>query len=148
MESPLHERIRFMVHGGFASLRQPQLELKPFDADRLKAVALRLRDLFPASEPDRVTARASTEFIMHLVAQATIGFRGDVGVVPRQFLRAFVHQLDLVDEHAEYDPMTAYGFTPAELRPEEQEALAGEGTAGASPAPVEDDGPVKAEDVW
>jgi hypothetical protein len=146
--APLHERIRFMVHGGFASLRQPQLELRPFDADRLKAVALRLRDLYPASEPDRVTARVSTEFITHLVAQVTTGFRGDVGVVPRQFLREFVHQLDLVDEHADYDPVTAYGFAPAELRPEEEAALAGGGSATAPSDPGDDDGPVKPEDVW
>ena len=40
--APLHDRIRFLKQGRFASLRQAQLELTPFDAERLKAVALRL----------------------------------------------------------------------------------------------------------
>ncbi len=35
--TPLHDRIRFISSGGFASLRQAQLELKPFDAERLNA---------------------------------------------------------------------------------------------------------------
>ena len=38
---PLYERIKFQDEGGFVSTRQPQLELKPFDANRLKEVALK-----------------------------------------------------------------------------------------------------------
>ncbi len=46
--APLHDRIRFLKQGKFASLRQAQLELSPFDAERLPSVALPLRDMFPA----------------------------------------------------------------------------------------------------
>ena len=42
----------------------------------------------------------------------TAGFKGDVGVVPRQFLREFVTQMDLVDEHADYDPMPSTASRP------------------------------------
>jgi hypothetical protein len=74
------------------------------------------------------------------------GFKGDVGVVPRQFLREFVTQMDLVEEHADYDPMTEYGFTPAVLSVEEQHVLTG------APLVAVDDGdtdaPVPREDVW
>ncbi len=45
--TPLDDRIRFLQQGSFASLRQAQLELTPFDAARLMAVALRLRELYP-----------------------------------------------------------------------------------------------------
>ena len=78
-----------------------------------------------------------------LVDEVTAGFRGDVGVVPRQFLREFVNQLDLVDEHEGYDPLVEYGFKPEELRPEEREVLYGR-------QGVEDDetGLVPQEDVW
>ena len=41
---PLHDRIGFKVEGGLVSMRQPQLELKPFDRARLKDVGLRLRE--------------------------------------------------------------------------------------------------------
>ena len=94
--APLHDRIRFLKQGRFASLRQAQLELAPFDADRLRSVALRLRELFPTSDRGRLDQKISTAFVERLVAEVTAGFKGDVGVVPRQFLREFVHQLDLV----------------------------------------------------
>jgi hypothetical protein len=142
--APLHERIRFLKQGRFASLRQAQLELTPFDAERLRSVAVRLRELYPAKDPVQIDSRVSTTFIERLVAEVTAGFRGDVGVVPRQFLREFVTQLDLVDEHADYDPMMEYGFTPKELRAEEEYALSG------SSLLVEGDENelVPAEDVW
>jgi hypothetical protein len=53
----------------------------------------------------------------------TAGFKGDVGVVPRQFLRAFVDVMDLVEENADYDPMTELGFKmPKGSASEEQHA--------------------------
>jgi hypothetical protein len=106
-------------------------------------VALKLRDLYPATDRARVDAKVTTAFIERLVEQVTTGFRGDVGVVPRQFLRAFVNHLDLVDEHPDYDPMAASGFSPAALTPEEEHAL-----AGTSYELDADDALVPREDVW
>lgn len=141
--APLHDRIQFLKQGRFASLRQAQLELTPFDRDRLRSVAVRLRDLYPASDHARIDNRISGEFIDRLVADVTSGFKGDVGVVPRQFLRQFVTQMDLVDEHEDYDPIAECGFVAAELTPEEQHAISG------TPLVVEaDDAPVPHEDTW
>ncbi len=123
--APLNDRIRFIKQGRFASHRQAQLELVPFDAARLRAVAVSLREIFPAKDRARLEQRVSMAFIERLVAEVTAGFKGDVGVVPRQFLRAFVTQMDLVDEHDDYDPMTDYGFQAAELSPEEEHVLSG-----------------------
>jgi hypothetical protein len=141
---PLHERIRFLRQGRFASLRQAQLELTPFTEDRLKAVALRLRELFPAQDPARLEAHVSSTFVDRLVAEITKGFKGDVGVVPRQFLREFVTQMDLVEEHEDYDPAVEYGFTPSVLSPQEEQALTGSGVE----IPDADDDLVPQEDVW
>ncbi len=105
-------------------------------------MALKLRDLYPAADRARVDAKVTTAFIERLVQEVTSGFRGDVGVVPRQFLRAFVHHLDLVDENADYDPMAASGFSPAALTPEEEHAIAG--TAFA----LDEADLVAKEDVW
>jgi hypothetical protein len=142
--APLHDRIRFLKPGRFASSRQAQLELVPFDAVRLRSVALRLRELFPTLDRSRLDRKISTAFVERLVTEVTAGFKGDVGVVPRQFLREFVTQLDLVEEHADYEPMSEYGFQAKELSPEEQHALSG--------APLVDldevDGLVPTEDVW
>jgi hypothetical protein len=159
--APLHDRIRFLESGGFASLRQPQLQLRPFDAERLKAVALRLRELYPMPNRQRVLTRVSDAFIDRLVAHVTLGFRGDVGVVPRQFLRELVNVMDLVDVHEDYFPDQAYDFKDGarDLSPEEAAARAGR------PAPVpappkgdgdgddddedeDDDAFVPAEQVW
>jgi hypothetical protein len=143
--APLHDRIHFLKQGRFASLRQAQLELVPFDVGRLRSVALRLRELFPSADRAPLERKVSTEFIDRLVAQVTAGFKGDVGVVPRQFLRAFVTQMDLVEEHPDYDPMTEYGFAPAELSAEEQHVL-----TGAPLTALDDDSDVAVpqQDVW
>jgi hypothetical protein len=147
--APLHDRIRFLKQGRFASLRQAQLELVPFDAERLRSVALRLRELFPTADHGRLDQKISTTFLERLVAEVSAGFKGDVGVVPRQFLREFVTQLDLVDEHVDYEPMSEYGFQATDLSPEEQHVLSG--TALTSPDPAsgdEADGLVPTEDTW
>jgi len=142
--TPLHDRIRFLKQGRFASLRQAQLELTPFDAERLRAVALRLRELYPAGDRGRLEARISITFVERLVAEVTKGFKGDVGVVPRQFLRAFVTQMDLVDEHDDYDPMIDHGFAPAHMSPEEASVLGGNLESSTD----DDGGLVPQEDVW
>ena len=109
---PLHDRIGFSERGGFSSLKQPQLQLQTFDRVRLRSVATRLRNLFESESSDRVRARITDVFIDSMVDEVTRGLRGDVGVVPREFLREFVGQLDLVDEHEDYDPAAHYGYTP------------------------------------
>lgn len=117
---PLHDRIQFLTHGGFANPRQAQLALEPFHADRLTEVALKLRELYPTADRTRLTSRITPAFIDQLVAKVTTGFKGDVGVVPRQFLRHFVDVLDLVAEHDDFDPMAAEGCEPKDPNAEEQ----------------------------
>jgi hypothetical protein len=142
----LHDRIRFLKQGERASVRQAQLELTPFSAERLRDVALKLRSFYPRNR-ERIESRVSNAFIERLVAEVTKGFKGDVGVVPRQFLREFVNQLDLVDEDPDYDPATEYGFHLAAdtLLPEEQHAISGAPLLAADP---DDDGIVPEEDAW
>lgn len=150
---PLHRRISFSKQGSFASLRQPQLELTPFDAERLRSVAMRLRELYPSGSRSVLEERVSLDFIDRLVAEVTKGFRGDVGVVPRQFLREFVTQLDLVEENDDYVPMELYGFDPSQinamaLTPEEQQRLGR--AADSAPLDELEEGPelIPTEDVW
>ncbi len=145
---PLHDRIKFIEYNGFANPKQPQIRLTPFDAQRLRDVAIRLRELYPAEHPGRVQERITDGFIDRLVAEVTKGFRGDVGVVPRQFLREFVNQLDLVDSNEGYDPDAAYGFDvdTADLSDAEKAALGA--TSATSTAASDDDELMPVEDVW
>ena len=128
---PLHDRIRFTESGGFVSPKQPQLELKPFDKDRLKAVAFKLREIFPAKKSDRLFRLVDDEFISNLTQAVSAGLKGDVGVIPRQFLRELVTVLDLVDENdgsdgkPEYNPKEAYHFPSSSLSSDEQSLISG-----------------------
>lgn len=123
---PLHDRIQFIRQAGFAPLKQPQLELTPFDAARLKEVALKLRELYPATDPPGLEARATAEFIERLVADVTKGFNGDVGVVPRQFLRQLVSVFDIVGENPGFDPAAMYKFEPKEPNDFEKRKMSGQ----------------------
>lgn len=142
--APLHERIQFLKEGSFVSLRQAQLELRPFDKVRLRDVALRLRELYPASSRADFDRKMTAGFVDALVEEVTRGFRNEVGVVPRQFLRSLVHQMDLVDENPEYVPAKAAGFPPDRLTPAEEQVLSGK--AAESAVEGEDGTPV--EDMW
>lgn len=96
---PLHDRIKFLTEGGLVTMRQPQLELKPFDRDRLKDVGLRLRQLYPMGDPNVVAQRVTPEVITRRVDEVTKGFGGDVGIVPRQFLRSLVNLFDTIADN-------------------------------------------------
>lgn len=144
--APLHDRIRFLKQGRFASLRQAQMELLPFDRARLSSVALRLRQLFPCVDRSVFESKIDDDFVMSLVDEVTRGFRGDVGIVPRQFLREFVTQMDLVEENSDYDPRKEYGFEPRELTAEEESALFGLRVLVAAEEGTEQ--LIPQEDVW
>jgi hypothetical protein len=132
---PLHDRIKFEAFNGVASLRQPQLDLKPFDRERLIQVAVRLRALHPDLPPEDAERRFPKATIDALVDKVTAGFRGDVGVVPRQFLRTFVNILDILADDDDQHADALLGFEPAELTPQEAAVM-----AGRSPdAPTEDE---------
>lgn len=141
--TPLHDRIEFIRQGKYASVRQAQLELKPFNEERLRNVARRLRSIYPTQDAGRLNDLINDEFIDRLVKEVTTGFKGDVGVVPRQFLRQFVTHLDLVEDEPDYVPMESCGFQPQDLSDEEKLKLSGD-----QPAPPEDDDLVPVEDAW
>lgn len=143
---PLHDRIQFMRQGKYVSVRQAQLALEPFDEARLRAVARRLRDIFPARDRFQFEARLTEAFIDRLVSEVSAGFKRDVGVVPRQFLRALVNQMDLVDVEEDYDPGRHYEFTVGELTPQEEQARPG--AAAPEPVEAEEDELVPVATVW
>ena len=123
--APLHDRVRFESKGGFVNPRQPQLALTPFDAQRLRDVALKLREIYPTADPIRLASRVTPEFIEKLVDKVTAGFKGDVGIVPRQFLREFINVLDLTNDNDDYVPMKVEGFEPQNLTEDETRVRSG-----------------------
>lgn len=108
---PLHDRIRVDFRNDRPdNLRAPQLRLFPFDEERLLKVARRVRDIYPATHPERIERRVDEGLIQDMVDTITRGFGGRIEVVPRLFLREFLNVLDLVDLH-DYDPRSQYAFS-------------------------------------
>ena len=114
---PLNERIGLIQRQDEPeNLRQAQVKLRPFDSERLLAVAMRIREIYPADHPSRLAQRVTEGHVKSLVDHVTQGFGGRVEVVPRIFLRELVHILDLVDQHADYDPSRDYRFESGKLQ--------------------------------
>jgi hypothetical protein len=118
-------------------------------------VAVRLREQFPTDDRDRLLSEVDDDFIDQLVAKVTEGFAGNVGVVPRQFLRQFVEVMDLLEQEAGFSPRQAYEFKPKDLLPEEEAARSGDARGGDERGGDEEggdeeggDGFVPAEEVW
>ncbi len=86
-----------------------QIRLSAFTRDRLIEVGQRVRDLYPAAHPDRVSAKVD-DALLGTLADAVAGqLGGKVGVAPRIFLRILVGDiLERVDIHADFDPRTDY----------------------------------------
>jgi P-loop Domain of unknown function (DUF2791) len=103
--APLHDRLKLIQNGKFYDPRQPQLVLKPFDNQDLKELALKLRELYPTDNRSQLNTKVTPEFIDLLVTKVTEGFAGDVGIVPRVFLRVFVTILNLASTESTFDPM-------------------------------------------
>ena len=127
--APLNDRIKLNRSGKFTNLRQPQLELDPFDAERLRAVGLKLREIYPSSDRASLDRRLPTEHIGHMISTFTEGFKGKVGVVPRKFLRRIVDELDLCEDNEGYLPMRDGEYASADLDEHDQRALESQSAA-------------------
>jgi P-loop Domain of unknown function (DUF2791) len=122
---PLHNRLKLIQNGDFVSPRQPQLVLTPFDAERLKELALKLRELYPTDDRSHLNTKVTPEFIDLLVSKVTEGLAGDVGIVPREFLRKFVDILDVTSTEPTFDPMKDSSYN-LELNSEETRMIQGQ----------------------
>lgn len=145
--APLYQRVQvnFGEDPRWDNLRAPQVRLQPFSPERLLEVGTRIRNLYPATNPDRVAALVSDAFLRALVDQVTQGFGGQVSLAPRLFLRELIDILDRVDLHEGYDPIEHYRLemedsklTPQELaakhgRPLDEEEDAEEASVTAAP---------------
>ena len=111
------------------NFRMPQIRLRAFDQTRLLAVARKVKEIYPASHPDRITRLVDDALLQQMVTTVTQGFGGQIDIVPRLFLRELIQVLDLVDLH-NYDPRTQYSFDADRvadgLTDEEKERLGGE----------------------
>ncbi|MBL8678387.1 MAG: BREX system ATP-binding protein BrxD [Myxococcales bacterium] len=112
--APLAQRVHvdFDDDPRWDNTRAVQVRLLPFDHARLCEVGRKVRDLYPATEPDRVRARVSDDLVAALARDVSAGLGGRVGIAPRIFLKKLVASvLDRVDEHADFDPAQHFKLT-------------------------------------
>jgi len=115
----------FAATPGFEKLRAPQVRLAAFDHDRLVQVGRRVRELYPARNPQRIEERVTDAVIARLARGVTGKLGGKTGVAPRLFLKKLVIDiLDLVDDDAAYWPDRHHRLLieAVELTPEERNA--------------------------
>lgn len=130
----------------FDSARAMQIRLMPFDEAKLVELGRKVRDLYPATHPERIMAKVDDDVLLALARGVSGRFGGKVGTAPRLFVRKLVSELlDKVDEHADYDPKKDFQLVidAREMTPEERQAAGLEASvddieldvAGADPGP-------------
>ncbi len=104
---PLEERLHVDFSGDarFDNPKAVQIRLQPFDLERLVQVGRRIRDLYPAKNPERIRERVTNEVLTDLARGVAGSLGGKLGVAPRLFLRKLVGDLlDKVDLFEDFDP--------------------------------------------
>lgn len=123
---PLAQRLHEDFSGDprFDNPRAAQVRLQPFDRARMLEVGRRVRDLYPASNADRVSRKVDDDVLGALADSVTGALGAKVGVAPRLFLKKLVGLLDRVDTHEDFEVSAYAGVAPsiAEMTPEEASA--------------------------
>jgi hypothetical protein len=127
--APLAQRLHADFSGDprFDNPRAVQVRLPAFDLERLVAVGTRVRDIFAEGQEsaERVHRLADDVYVNDLARAVTGELGGEVGIVPRVFLKKLVSDvLDRIDLRQEFDPREHYALTVSagELTFEEREA--------------------------
>ncbi|HRI69524.1 MAG TPA: DUF2791 family P-loop domain-containing protein [Polyangium sp.] len=124
---PLYMRLHteFDPDPRFDNARAVQIRLSPFQEERLVDVGKRVRELFPATNPERIRAKV-TDDVVRAFAQQVAGKLGQrVGIAPRLFLKKFIDRLlDRVDQFEDYEPLEHLDplISPTEMNAEESAA--------------------------
>ena len=132
---PLEERLH-VDFGGDAKFDNPravQIRLQPFSLERLVEVGQRIRDIYPAKNPERVRGKVTDQVLTDLAQGVAGSLGGKLGVAPRLFLRKLVSDiLDKVDLFEDFEPTRDYKpvVSGAEMNANERAAASAPGSAG------------------
>ncbi len=141
---PLAQRLEthFGKNPEYDNIRATQVRLTPFNESRLLEVGHKVRDIYPAKDPQRIQTAIDDAILGGLVEKVLGSFRGNVGVAPRIYLKKLVDLVDRVNDHPGFD---ARGFlrdelkvSLSELSDEEKALLGGAGEGPKSKRSLDD----------
>lgn len=117
--APLAQRLHtdFGTDRRFDNPRAVQIRLAGFDHAGLVEVGYRVRDIYLAGSaaPERIADHVDDNYIQRLATAVVGDFGGQVGIVPRLYLKKLVGDvLDRVDQFPEFDPRRDYALTVAD----------------------------------
>ncbi len=103
---PLDERIRLEdPNDPHPNYRQAQIVIPEFDRNKLLTVGKRVQEIYEIAYGALDSSRASDALLESLADRMTARFGGEVGIVPRQFLRQFVDTFDRIQAYEDYEPL-------------------------------------------
>ncbi|QSZ66606.1 BREX system ATP-binding protein BrxD [Methanofollis aquaemaris] len=123
---PLYDRLKVVGDDGYTNPLQAQIELSPFDRQKLEAAAQKVCEIYSDASGPVDRERVSHRFVRGMIDGVTSRFGGRVDVIPRVFLREFVDVLDKCELYPDYDPTKAYAFDAGKVKQElneEEEAF-------------------------
>lgn len=103
---PLDERIRLEdPNDPHPNYRQAQIVIPEFDRNKLLTVGKRVQEIYEIAYGALDSSRASDALLESLADRMTARFGGEVGIVPRQFLRQLVDTFDRIQAYEDYEPL-------------------------------------------
>jgi hypothetical protein len=114
--APLAQRLHtdFSTDSRFDNPRAVQIRLKGFDMSKLIQLGIRIRDLYclHAENASILKSKADDGYIETLAQAITGSLGGNIGIVPRLFLKKLVGDvLDRVDQFPDFNPRKDYALT-------------------------------------
>lgn len=94
----LYERISKPISINGESLKQPILKLKKFDENMLRLISEKILELHSNANAWKANERINAQILEEFIQKCSLAF-GEICSKPRDYIRSFIHFIDLVHEN-------------------------------------------------
>ncbi|MGE0327305.1 MAG: BREX system ATP-binding protein BrxD [Polyangiaceae bacterium] len=107
--APLAQRLHTeFSKDGFDNPKAAQIRLQAFNLEKLVEVGIKVRDLYPSDEAERIKLAVDDAVLEELARGVAGKLGGKVGIAPRIYLKRVVDLIDRVEVHPTFDPRKNY----------------------------------------
>lgn len=107
---PLDQRVKVKRDKSYKNLRQPVMFLDGFNKDKLREVAIKVRNIHGEVYEWDAGEKVNDKFIQKYISDMTNGFGGEINISPRGFLRKLIDILDKSQMYDNYIPEEKFNF--------------------------------------